>query len=59
MKPACPICDTIHGSDIARAVGRFDPTRPTMYVASNIPDPPLRATRAEAEADACLERTRR
>lgn len=38
-------------SDAARAVGRFKPDGPDGYRARSLPDGPLRATRAEAEAD--------
>lgn len=41
----------ILGSDAARAVGRFRPDGPLGYRAKSAPDAPLRATRAEAEAD--------
>lgn len=43
--------DRILGSDAARAVGRFRPEGPTGYRAKSDPAAPLRATRAEAEAD--------
>ena len=50
----CPRCGHIHVANEARAVGRFDPTRPTMYAAAS--GGPLRAARAEAEADECAWR---
>lgn len=39
------------GSDAARAVGLFRPQGPLGYRAQYSADAPLRATRAEAEAD--------
>lgn len=51
----CPACAHIHGSDYARAVGRFRPEGPTGYRARS--GGLLRATRAEAEADACRQRS--
>jgi hypothetical protein len=39
------------GSDAARAVGLFRPEGPLGYRAKYSADAPLRATRAEAEAD--------
>lgn len=38
-------------ADAARAVGRFRPGRPLGYRAADMPDAPIRATRAEAVAD--------
>jgi len=46
-----PRADVVLGSDAARAVGRFRPEGPLGYRAKSLPDGPLRATRAEAEAD--------
>ena len=54
----CPKCGHIHVANEARAVGRFDPTLPTMYAAAS-GGGPLRATRAEAEADECAWRQRK
>lgn len=43
--------DRILGSDAARAVGCFRPEGPIGYRAKSLPNGPLRATSAEAEAD--------
>ena len=56
MKPACPSCGYIHTANDARAVDRF--SAGVRYVAATAPTP-IRATRAEAEADECEWRTRR
>ena len=56
LRAPCPACDHIHGSNDARAVGRFTAT-PT-YVAANAQTPPRR-TRSEAEADECRWRQSR
>lgn len=50
----CPVCHHAHASDMARAVGRFKPEGPDGYRAQS--GGPLRATRAEAEADECRSR---
>ena len=55
--PTCPDCDTIHGSDAARAVGLFIRGGLLGYRAKS--GGPLRATRAEAEADECKARRER
>lgn len=52
----CPSCQQTHASDMARAVGRFQPAGPSGYRAKS--GGPLRATRGEAEADECHGRTR-
>lgn len=49
----CPSCGWVHGGDEVVAVGRFDPAAPTRYRAVNVPDAPLRETRAEAMRDVC------
>lgn len=49
--PTCPDCQTIHGADAARTVGRFNPGGPSGY-RSRLGGP-LRPTRAEAIADTC------
>lgn len=54
MSP-CPACTHIHDSDAARAIGRFRPEGPLGYRARS--GGLLRATRAEAEADACRQRS--
>jgi cell division septation protein DedD len=54
--PSCNLCGHIHTATDARAVGRFTGT--TGYVASHA-GTPLRATRAEAEADECTWRRNR
>lgn len=48
-KAAAP--QRVFGSDAAIAVGKFKPGGPDGYRAKSAPDAPLRATRAEAEAD--------
>lgn len=53
--PTCPDCGTVHGSDAARAVGLFGPTLRYRPASGG----PLRATRAEAEADECKARRER
>lgn len=62
--PTCPDCQQIHCGTDTVAVGRFRPEGPLGYQAVGtlgIADPsmPLRATRAEAEADACRARVTR
>ena len=52
MKRACEKCGQVHHPQMARAVGRFDPHRPTGYQA-NYQDAPHRHTRDEAENDMC------
>ena len=49
---ACPLCGAIHTSTDTVAMHRFDPNQPTTYRA-HYPFAPERATRAEAERDAC------
>ena len=49
--PTCPACRTIHGSDAARAVGRFAPGGAQGY-RSRLGGP-LRVTREEAVEDTC------
>ena len=58
-KPPCPQCGWVHESDLARAVGAFQPDGPSGYWCTIIPNPPLRATRAEAERDGCRHRAER
>jgi hypothetical protein len=53
--PTCPACRTIHGSDAAVAVGRFNPEGPRGYRARD--GGPLRLTRAAAVADTCARRS--
>lgn len=55
MKAPCATCDHIHATDMARAVGRFQPSGPSGYRARS--GGAIRATRAEAEADECQRRT--
>lgn len=56
LKPACTKCNTVHPSNLARAIGRFNPNGPLGYrAAMGGPAAPLRATRAEAEQDACQQ----
>lgn len=50
--------ETVLGADAAVAVGRFKPDGPDGYRAKSLPDGPLRATRAEAEADERAARLR-
>ena len=38
-------------SDAAYAVGRFDPRGTRGYIARGVPGAPMRATRADAQAD--------
>jgi len=47
----CNLCTYQHTPDLVRAVGRFQ-SGPIGYRAVTL-DAPLRATRAEAMADAC------
>jgi hypothetical protein len=47
----CANCDTIHGSDAARAVGRFNPEGVTGYQSRL--GGPVRSTRTEAVTDYC------
>ena len=49
---ACPLCGATHTSTDTVAMHRFDPNRPTAFRAL-YPFAPERATRAEAERDAC------
>ncbi len=49
---ACPLCGATHVSTDTVAMHRFDPNQPTTYRALD-PFAPERATRAEAERDAC------
>ena len=53
-KKICGECGYVHGSDDARAINRFSPDRPTLYVAqhSNV----HRLTRKDAERDECMFR---
>lgn len=53
----CPFCRTIHGSDAARAIGRFRPGGPLGFRSSL--GGPLRSSRSEAVADLCAARTGR
>jgi hypothetical protein len=52
MNPPCPTCTHVHDPSWVRAQGRFHATGTVGYRAAT-PDAPLRATHAEAEADAC------
>lgn len=52
MKPPCAKCHQIHSPDWVRADDRFNAYGAEGYRART-PDAPLRATRAEAMADAC------
>lgn len=52
--PTCADCGHIHASNDARAVGLFEPNRPTLYRAKS--GGPLRETREQAEADECQRR---
>jgi hypothetical protein len=52
----CAHCGHIHGAADAPAVDRFSTDGPVGYRAVNVPDAPLRPTRAEAIADACAHR---
>lgn len=54
MKAACRTCGRAHGSDWARAVGRFGPAERVSYVA--VSGGPQRPTRAAAENDECATR---
>jgi hypothetical protein len=47
----CTTCDSIHGADATRAVGRFNPEGTTGYVSRS--GGPERPTRDEAMADYC------
>ena len=58
-KPPCPQCGWVHESNLARAIGIFQPDGPSGYRCTIIPNPPLRATRAEAELDGCRYRQSR
>ena len=51
MMTPCNLCTYPHTPDLVRAVDRFQPG-PAGYRAVTL-DAPLRATRAEAMADAC------
>lgn len=57
-RTACATCGWWHASDDAHAVGRFAAGGPVGYRAAYL-GAPLRATRAEAERDACQHRARR
>lgn len=59
MAPICPRCGHIHRSDDAVAVGRFLEHGPIGYRARHTAHAPLRATRGQAEDDACLARIKR
>ena len=52
MMTPCNLCTYQHTPDLVRAVNRFHLGGPTGYRAVTL-DAPLRATRAEAMADAC------
>jgi hypothetical protein len=54
MKSVCSLCGRVHGSDWARAVGRFGPSDRVTYRA--VSDGQLRSTRTEAENDECAKR---
>ena len=53
--PPCPLCQQVHTSRDAYAVGRFNPAGSSGYRAV-YPGSPLRETRAQAEADLCAHR---
>lgn len=57
LRPPCPDCGNTHSAGDIHAVGRFRPAGVLGYRARS--GGPLRATRAEAEADACLNRLTR
>ena len=59
MKPACPVCDTIHCASDVVAVGRFDPDKPTGFMPRVGGCGCVYRTREEAEAVACAERVAR
>lgn len=50
----CTSCGTVHPSDLARALGRFGGPAPAGYRAI-YDGAPVRATREEAEQDACAK----
>ena len=52
MMTPCNLCTYAHTPDLVRAVNRFHLGGSTGYRAVTL-DAPLRATRAEAMADAC------
>ena len=52
MMTPCSLCTYQHTPDLVRAVNRFHLGGSTGYRAVTL-DAPLRATRAEAMADAC------
>lgn len=54
----CPTCGWWHASDDTQAVNRFAAGGSVGYRAAYL-GAPLRATRAEAESDACQHRARR
>ena len=51
MSAVCPACG--HAVHETAAVGRFQPGGPSGYRDPLDPGAPIRATRAEAEADVC------
>lgn len=53
----CPTCGWWHASDDAHAINRFAVGGPTAYRAAYL-GAPLRASRADAELDACRHRAR-
>lgn len=55
-KPICPKCGHVHTSGDAVAAGRFNKTGPVGYIARNVKNADVRATRAEAVADLCAIR---
>lgn len=59
MKPSCHQCGHTHPSDATSAVGRFNRSGPTGYIARGVPGATIRPTRAEADADACAYRANR
>lgn len=53
MTTTCPACLTVHEYSATTALGRFNPSGPSGY---QYRGGPVRATRAEAEADMCQAR---
>lgn len=56
-RTACATCGWWHASDDAHAINRFAVGGPTAYRAA-FPGAPVRASRVEAELDACQHRAR-
>lgn len=53
--PTCPRCDRIHSAGDVVALGKFSPADMRTYMVT--PDGPVFASREEAQAHLCAQRT--